>query len=85
VEMWGGFSFDSAWSFSGSSPESTMRVARAPAVEYNVADFRLWEQIQHHKFWIWIIDSMVGEIAEIRFKIWVKKMNIRIAPVTKIT
>jgi hypothetical protein len=36
-----------------------MRVARAPAVENNVADFRAGEQVQHHKFGIGTIDSLI--------------------------
>ncbi len=83
VELGGWFSFDSA--FSQIWWESTMRVAKKVVVENNVADFRAWMQVSHHKFWIWIIDGLIGEIAEIRFREWVKKMNIRIAPVKLIT
>ncbi len=85
VEMGWWFSFDTSSSFGSNSGETTMRAVRTPTVENNVADFRPWQRVEHHKFGIWIIDSMVWEIAEIRFKIWVKKMNIRIAPVKKIT
>lgn len=84
IEMGWSFSFDSFGSFSSSSGETTMKVVRAPTIENNVADFRPWQRVEHHKFGVWIIDSLVWEIAEIRFKIWVKKMNIRIAPVKKI-
>lgn len=84
VEMSGGFNFDTPSLLWSSSWESTMRVVKKPTSENNVADFRPWEQVEHHKFGIWIIDSMIGEIAEIRFKIGIKKMNIRIAPVKKI-
>jgi DNA helicase-2/ATP-dependent DNA helicase PcrA len=84
VEMSGWFSFSSAWWFGQISSESTMRVARAPATENNVADFRAWEQVQHHKFGIGTIDSLIWELAEIRFASGIKKMNIRIAPVKKI-
>ena len=85
VDVGGGFSFDTSSSFGGWSTETTMRAVRTPTIENNVADFRPGEQVQHHKFGIWIIDGMVWEIAEIRFKTWVKKMNIRIAPVKKIS
>ena len=86
-EVWGGFTFSSlsgAWGFGWSEAwESTMRVAKRVIVENNVADFRLWDQVEHHKFWIWVIDSLIGELAEIRFRSGIKKMNIRIAPVKK--
>lgn len=84
VEMWWGFSFSTASSFWSSSGESTMQVARTPKVENNVADFRAGERVQHHKFGIWIIESLLWELAEIRFASGIKKMNIRIAPVKKI-
>ena len=84
IEIGGWFSFSTSSTFWSDLSETTMRVARAPAIENNVADFRLWEQVEHHKFGIWTIDSIVWEIAEIRFKIGIKKMNIRIAPVKKI-
>ncbi len=86
IETNSGFSFSSMSSPTYPQPswESTMRVARKPISENNVADFRAGERVEHHKFGIWIIDSMVWEIAEIRFKIGIKKMNIRIAPVKKI-
>ena len=83
-EIWSSFSFSSMSSFGQDSSETTMRVARKPVVENNVADFRAWEQVEHHKFWIWIIDSLIWELAEIRFRWGIKKMNIRIAPVKKV-
>ena len=84
-EIGWGFSFSSMGWFSQSSwTESTMRVAKRVLVENNVADFRLWEQVEHHKFGIGTIDSLVWELAEIRFRSGIKKMNIRIAPVKKI-
>lgn len=80
VQMNGWFSFDS---MSGGfwSMETTMKAVKKPIVENNVTDFRPGMRVQHHKFGIWIIDGLVGELAEIRFKTGVKKMNIRIAPV----
>ena len=85
TEVWGWFSFSSmTWFSQVDSGESTMRVAKKVVVENNVADFRLWDQVEHHKFWIWIIDSLIWELAEIRFRSGIKKMNIRIAPVKKI-
>ena len=85
VEKVGWFTFDSMSSstMNGSS-ESTMSAIRKPKVENNVADFRSWERVYHHKFGEGIIESMVWELAELRFKSGIKKMNIRIAPVKKI-
>lgn len=84
VEMSGWFSFSTGSWFTSNQSETTMKVARAPAVENNVADFRAGEQVQHHKFGVWTIDALIWELAEIRFASWIKKMNIRIAPVKKI-
>ncbi|MCD5375256.1 UvrD-helicase domain-containing protein [Candidatus Gracilibacteria bacterium] len=84
VEMSGGFSFSTGSGFTSNQSETTMKVARAPAVENNVADFRAGEQVQHHKFGVGTIDALIGELAEIRFASGIKKMNIRIAPVKKI-
>jgi hypothetical protein len=36
-----------------------MKAVRAPTVENNVADFRAGEQVQHHKFGIGTIDSLI--------------------------
>ena len=45
----------------------------------------MWDRVEHHKFWVWIITSLDWELAEIAFGwAWIKKMNIRIAPVKKI-
>ena len=84
VEMSGWFSFSTGSWFTSNQSETTMKVTRAPAVENNVADFRAGEQVQHHKFGVWTIDALIWELAEIRFASWIKKMNIRIAPVKKI-
>lgn len=85
VDMWGGFSFSTSSDFSWWESETTMRAVKKPTIENNVADFRAGERVEHHKFGIGIIDGLIWELAEIRFKSWVKKMNIRIAPVKKIT
>ncbi|MDA9129164.1 UvrD-helicase domain-containing protein [Candidatus Gracilibacteria bacterium] len=83
-EIGSSFSFSSMSSFSQDTSEPMMRVARKPAQENNVADFRAGEQVEHHKFGIGVIDSLIGELAEIRFRSGIKKMNIRIAPVKKV-
>ena len=56
-----------------------------PKVSNNVSDFSMWDKVHHHKFGNGIITSLNGELAEIAFPgKWMKKMNIRIAPVQKI-
>jgi DNA helicase-2/ATP-dependent DNA helicase PcrA len=51
----------------------------------DVSQFNKWDKVAHPKFWNWIIVSLVWETASIAFSwIWVKKMNVRIAPVRKI-
>lgn len=74
------FSFGSrisqiSWNDSFISP---VKIAR---VENTVSDFKAWIRVEHHKFGIGIVERLIWEIAEIRFKSWMKKMNIRIAPV----
>lgn len=53
--------------------------------ENNIADFKVWDKVSHPKFWNWIITDLAWEIASISFSWqWIKKMNIKIAPVRKI-
>lgn len=51
----------------------------------DVSQFKIWDKVNHPKFNNWLIVWLDWEIAEIAFTwIWIKKMNIRIAPVRKI-
>ena len=51
----------------------------------DISQFNRWDRITHPKFGNWIIISLNWELAEIAFSWkWVKKMNIKIAPVRKI-
>jgi len=51
----------------------------------DVSQFARWDKVSHPKFWNWIITSLSWEIADIAFSwVWIKKMNIKIAPVRKI-
>jgi len=86
-EIGWGFSFSSqSWGFwFMDQNESTMQAIRKPIVRNDVSVFQLWDRVEHHKFGIWVIDGLIWELAEIRFRSWVKKMNISIAPVKKIT
>ncbi|NDK09589.1 UvrD-helicase domain-containing protein [Candidatus Gracilibacteria bacterium] len=81
IELGGGFSFDTSNSFSGADYESTMRVAKKVVKQNNVSDFKAGQRVYHHKFGEGRIESLVGELAELRFSSGIKKMNIRIAPV----
>jgi len=56
-------------------------VIRKPKIENNMLNFQAWMRVEHHRFWVGIIESLLGENAEIRFREWLKKMNIRIAPI----
>ena len=76
----GGFSF---WSISSvfSDMERGAPAIRKPKVENNIWDFRAGMRVEHHRFWIGIIENLLWENAEIRFREGMKKMNIRIAPI----
>jgi DNA helicase-2/ATP-dependent DNA helicase PcrA len=50
----------------------------------DILQFARWDRVTHPKFGWWIITSLDWELAEIAFKWkWIKKMNIRIAPIRK--
>lgn len=54
-------------------------------VENDVSSFDIWDKVNHPKFWFWYIISLSWDLAEIKFwAAWVKKMNIKIAPVKKL-
>lgn len=50
----------------------------------DISQFSMWDKVSHNKFWNGIITSLKWEIADIAFSwIWIKKMNIRLAPINK--
>ncbi len=50
----------------------------------DISQFARWDRVSHPKFGTWIITVLNWETADIAFSgVWVKKMNIRIAPVRK--
>lgn len=54
-------------------------------IENDVSSFNIWDKLSHPKFGFWVIISMDGDLAEIKFNlVWIKKMNIKIAPVKKV-
>ncbi len=51
----------------------------------DISNFSKWDNIYHTKFWNWIITILNWEIADVAFSgIWIKKMNIKIAPIKKL-
>ncbi len=58
---------------------------KKPLVSNDVSVFSLGDKVNHHKFWNGIITVLKWELAEIAFPWkWMKKMNLRIAPVKKV-
>jgi len=58
---------------------------KKPKTNNNVSDFARWDKVSHPKFGGWLIVKLEWELAEIAFAWkWIKKMNIKIAPVRKI-
>lgn len=53
-------------------------------IQNDVLNFSVWNEVIHPKFWNWIIISISWDIADIKFKEWIKKMNIKIAPIKKV-
>jgi hypothetical protein len=78
--LWSSFSnmdsFSSGWSI----------IPKPKIKEFNdITNFAVWDKVSHHKFGNGLITSLNWEIAEIAFSwIWIKKMNIKIAPVKKV-
>lgn len=65
--------------------EETTYKPRIQVQNNDVSSFSIWTKVSHPKFWNWIITELSSEIASIAFTwIWIKKMNIKIAPVKKI-
>lgn len=57
-------------------------VVKKKIVENNLDDFQVWTKVSHPKFWNWVIINLNWDLWEIAFSwIWIKKMNIKIAPV----
>lgn len=50
----------------------------------DISQFNVWDKILHPKFWEWIITEISWEIGSLAFNWqWIKKMNIKIAPIKK--
>ena len=75
-------SFSSDFASSGIDISTPKIKAKA---DNDISSFSVWTRLEHPKFWIWVITSLSWELAEIAFSgQWVKKMNVKIAPVKKI-
>ena len=80
-------SFFSNNSFNRNIPEHTETFSspRIKVQNNDVSQFQIGDKVSHPKFWWGIITELNWEIASIAFSWnWIKKMNIRIAPVRKI-
>lgn len=47
-------------------------------------NFSLGDRVEHKKFGVGTIVSLIGDVAQIAFASGIKSLNIRIAPLTKI-
>ncbi len=75
--FWNDFNIQSSWNSVINKIKNTSK--------NDISIFNIWDKINHHKFWDWIIRTLNWNIAEIYFSIWwTKKMNIELAPITKI-
>ncbi len=85
--FWGWLSWSSEW-FSGfwkSVWDTERNVSVKIKANNNVADFARGDRVSHPKFGTGLITALNWEIADIAFSgKWVKKMNIKIAPVRKV-
>jgi DNA helicase-2/ATP-dependent DNA helicase PcrA len=52
-------------------------------VRNEVNNFSLGDKVEHKKFGIGTIVSLIGDVAQIAFSSGIKSLNIRIAPLTK--
>lgn len=83
--FWGWLSWNSEWfSFWNNTWWFTWTPKNKVQANNDVSIFSRWDRVTHPKFGWWIITSLNWELAEIAFTWkWIKKMNIRIAPVRK--
>jgi len=79
TSSWSDFSFwSTSWWF-------TWKPKVVVQANNDISQFARWDRVSHPKFGTWIITSLNGELAEIAFTWkWIKKMNIKIAPVRKV-
>ena len=85
------FSFNSFWwnkadwfETKSLKSDSDTKIFRKVA-NNDVSQFNRWDKVTHPKFWSGLITELNGELASIAFSWkWIKKMNIRIAPVRKV-
>jgi DNA helicase II / ATP-dependent DNA helicase PcrA len=79
------FSSSNLWNTFSDTSGGFQKVIKTPKVDNDITSFSVWERVSHPKFWLGIITDLNGELAEIAFNTWwLKKMNIRIAPVKKV-
>lgn len=82
--------FENTWFFWNNNygiaeHEEKVFKVRKTIIENDVSSFNIWDKLSHPKFGFWVIISMSWDLAEIKFQaVWIKKMNIKIAPVKKV-
>jgi len=70
--------------FKSLKSDSNTKIVKKIA-DNDVSQFKKWDKVSHPKFWWGLITDLNWELASIAFSWkWIKKMNIRIAPVRKI-
>lgn len=86
VFSWSSLSWNSEWfSFWSNTWWFSSKPKIKAQANNDISQFSRGDRVSHPKFGWWIITSLNWELAEIAFSgKWVKKMNIRIAPVRKI-
>lgn len=78
------FFWNSSIKFQETEINKNTKIVRKVA-DNDISEFTRGDKIYHPKFWNWIITLLNWETADIAFSgVWVKKMNIRIAPVRRV-
>lgn len=75
------------WNYNNFENNRENIITKKIKIETNndISQFKMWDKVNHPKFWNWIITTITWELAEIAFTWnWIKKMNIKIAPVRKL-
>jgi len=82
------FSFNSStsgYSFSNFSSSESITPKTRTVILNDVSKFNLWDKVNHIKFGIGTIISLNWSLADIAFVwIWIKKLNVEVAPIVKV-
>lgn len=69
------------WGNTGGQTERKLGLGAQVRNEIN--DFSLGDRVEHKKFGVGTIVSLIGDVAQIAFSNGIKSLNIRIAPLSK--